>query len=170
MKLVIVGGVAGGASAAARSRRLSEAAQIVVFERGPDVSYANCGLPYYVGGEIVSRDKLLVVTPERLGGGSTSIFGRKARSKRSSVLQTSSRSTAGTGHEYFESYDKLILAAELPCPPSLESSRLASTLRNLQDVDRIRPSRCGKRDRRRPAASSPEMVENLFAATSDDGC
>ena len=66
MKLVIVGGVAGGASAAARARRLSEDAEIVLFERGPDVSFANCGLPYYVGGEIAERDKLLVVTPERL--------------------------------------------------------------------------------------------------------
>src|SRR6516225_12031294 len=66
MKLLIVGGVAGGASAAARARRLSEDAHIVLFERGPDVSFANCGLPYYIGGEITDRDKLLVVTPERL--------------------------------------------------------------------------------------------------------
>ena len=66
MKLVIVGGVAGGASAAARSRRLSEDAEIVLFERGPDVSFANCGLPYYVGGEIAERKKLLVTTPEML--------------------------------------------------------------------------------------------------------
>jgi len=66
MKLLIVGGVAGGASAAARARRLSEEAQIVLFERGPDVSFANCGLPYYVGGEIAQREKLLVTTPERL--------------------------------------------------------------------------------------------------------
>ena len=65
MKLLIVGGVAGGASAAARARRLSEDADIVLFERGPDVSFANCGLPYYIGGEIAERDKLLVVTPER---------------------------------------------------------------------------------------------------------
>ena len=66
MKLLIVGGVAGGASAAARARRLSEEAQIVLFERGPDVSFANCGLPYYVGGEIAEREKLLVVKPELL--------------------------------------------------------------------------------------------------------
>src|SRR3569623_3476855 len=66
MKLLIVGGVAGGASAAARARRLSEDAHIVLFERGPDVSFANCGLPYYLGGEIAERDKLLVVTPARL--------------------------------------------------------------------------------------------------------
>src|SRR5579872_5944219 len=66
MKLLIVGGVAGGASAAARSRRLSEDADIILFERGPDVSFANCGLPYYIGGEITERNKLLVVSPERL--------------------------------------------------------------------------------------------------------
>src|SRR5271166_3327372 len=66
MKLLIVGGVAGGASAATRARRLSEDAGIVLLERGPDVSFANCGLPYYLGGEIAERDKLLVVTPDRL--------------------------------------------------------------------------------------------------------
>ncbi len=66
MKLVIVGGVAGGASAAARARRLSEDAEIILFERGPDVSFANCGLPYYVGGEIAERNKLLVTTPQQL--------------------------------------------------------------------------------------------------------
>src|SRR5690606_26327407 len=66
VKLIIVGGVAGGASAAARARRLSEDSHIILFERGPDVSFANCGLPYYLGGEITERDKLLVVTPERL--------------------------------------------------------------------------------------------------------
>lgn len=66
MKLLIIDGVAGGASAATRARRLSEEAQIVLFERGPDVSFANCGLPYYIGGEISDRTKLLVVTPERL--------------------------------------------------------------------------------------------------------
>jgi NADPH-dependent 2,4-dienoyl-CoA reductase/sulfur reductase-like enzyme len=65
VKLLIVGGVAGGASAA-RARRLSEDAEIVLFERGPDVSFANCGLPYYLGGEIAARDKLLVTTPQRL--------------------------------------------------------------------------------------------------------
>ena len=63
---MIVGGVAGGASAAARARRLSEDAEIVLFERGPEVSFANCGLPYYVGGSIAQREKLLVTTAERL--------------------------------------------------------------------------------------------------------
>lgn len=66
MKLVIVGGVAGGASAAARARRLDEHAEIVLLERGPDVSFANCGLPYYLSGEITERAKLLVTPLERL--------------------------------------------------------------------------------------------------------
>ena len=64
MKVVIVGGVAGGASAAARIRRLDEHAQIVMIERSGYVSYANCGLPYYVGGVIVDRDELTLQTPE----------------------------------------------------------------------------------------------------------
>ena len=66
MKLIIVGGVAGGASAAARARRLSEEAEIIVIERGPDVSFANCGLPYHIGEVIPDRDKLLVTSAERL--------------------------------------------------------------------------------------------------------
>src|SRR4029079_16882127 len=66
MKLVIVGGVAGGATAAARAPPLSEDAEIVLFERGPDISFANCGLPYHIGGEIVQREKLLLMTPARM--------------------------------------------------------------------------------------------------------
>ncbi|MBF4448755.1 CoA-disulfide reductase, partial [Vibrio anguillarum] len=63
-KILIVGGVAGGASAAARARRLSEDAQIIMFERGSFVSFANCGLPYHIGGDIKDRSKLLLQTPE----------------------------------------------------------------------------------------------------------
>ncbi|MEF1228009.1 FAD-dependent oxidoreductase, partial [Vibrio fortis] len=63
-KIVIVGGVAGGASAAARARRLSEDAEIIMFERGSFVSFANCGLPYHIGGDIEDRSKLLLQTPE----------------------------------------------------------------------------------------------------------
>ncbi|WP_170215025.1 FAD-dependent oxidoreductase, partial [Sporolactobacillus inulinus] len=66
MKYVIVGGVAGGMSAATRLRRLNEEAEIIVFERGPYVSFANCGLPYYIGGVIKERSKLLVQTAEKL--------------------------------------------------------------------------------------------------------
>ena len=111
MKLLIVGGVAGGASAAARARRLSEDAQIVLFERGPDVSFANCGLPYYVGGEIAEREKLLVTTPERLRTrfkldvrtrSSVEAIDRAAKKVRVRDL--------ASGREYEETYDKLILA------------------------------------------------------------
>lgn len=65
-KVLIIGGVAGGASAAARLRRLDEEAQIIMFERDPYISFANCGLPYYIGGSIEDRSKLLVQTPEAM--------------------------------------------------------------------------------------------------------
>src|SRR5882757_339457 len=111
IKIVIVGGVAGGASAAARARRLSESAEIILFERGPDVSFANCGLPYYIGGEIAERDKLLVTTPERL----RSRFRLDVRTRTSveSIDRTAKMVCArdpATGLIYEEPYDKLILA------------------------------------------------------------
>lgn len=142
MKLVIVGGVAGGASAAARARRLSEDAQIVLIERGPDVSFANCGLPYYVGGEIAERDKLLVTTPERL----RTRFRLDVRT-RSSVesINRAARTVLvrdlTSGRTYDESYDKLILApGAAPLRPPIPGIDLPQvhTLRNLQDVDRIK--------------------------------
>lgn len=142
MKLVIVGGVAGGASAAARARRLSEDAEIVVCERGPDVSFANCGLPYYVGGEIAPRDKLLVATPKLLRErfrldvrtrSSVEAIDRAAKKVRIRELDT--------GREYEEAYDALLLApgaAPLRPPiPGVESPQVL-TLRNLGDVDRIK--------------------------------
>ena len=64
MRVLIVGGVAGGASAAARARRLSEDAEIIMFERGEHISFANCGLPYHIGGAIADRERLIVQTPE----------------------------------------------------------------------------------------------------------
>jgi NADPH-dependent 2,4-dienoyl-CoA reductase/sulfur reductase-like enzyme/rhodanese-related sulfurtransferase len=142
MKLIIIGGVAGGASAAARARRLSEDAQIVLFERGPDVSFANCGLPYYVGGEIAERDKLLVTTPERLRSrfkldvriqSSVEAIDRAAKKVRVRDLTS--------GREYEESYDKLILApGAAPLRPPIPGIDLPGiyTLRNLQDLDRIK--------------------------------
>ena len=142
MKLVIVGGVAGGASAAARARRLSEDAEIVVFERGPDVSFANCGLPYYVSGEIADRKKLLVTTPEQL----RTRFKLDVRTR--SSVEAIDRSTKkvhirdlASGREYDESYDKLILApGAAPFRPPLPGIDLPGifTLRNLQDVDHIK--------------------------------
>lgn len=144
MKLVIVGGVAGGASAAARARRLSEQAQIVLVERGPDVSFANCGLPYYIGGEIADRSKLLVVTPERLRErfnldvrvrSSVESIDRAAKTVRIRKLDS--------GREYDEPYDKLILApGAAPLRPPIPGIDLPGlfTLRNLQDMDRIKSS------------------------------
>jgi NADPH-dependent 2,4-dienoyl-CoA reductase/sulfur reductase-like enzyme/rhodanese-related sulfurtransferase len=142
MRLLIVGGVAGGASAAARARRLSEAAEIVLFERGPDVSFANCGLPYHIGGEIADRAKLLVVTPERLKAryrldvrirSSVEAIDRGGKRVRVRDLET--------GREYDESYDKLILApGAAPIRPPIPGANLPGifTLRNLDDMDRIK--------------------------------
>ena len=142
MKLLIIGGVAGGASAATRARRLSEDAHIVLFERGPDVSFANCGLPYYLGGEIAERDKLLVVTPERLRDrfrldvrARTSVEAIDRVGKKVRVRDLAS------GREYEESYDKLILApGAAPLRPPLPGIDLPGifTLRNLQDMDHIK--------------------------------
>ncbi len=142
MKIVIVGGVAGGASAAARARRLSEDAEIILVERGPDVSFANCGLPYYIGGTIEDRSKLIVVTPQQLKArlrldvrvrSSVEAIDRTAKSVRIRDLQS--------GREYDESYDKLILApgaAPLRPPiPGIDSPGVF-TLRNLEDTDRIK--------------------------------
>lgn len=142
MKIVIVGGVAGGASAAARARRLAEDAEIILVERGPDVSFANCGLPYYIGGKITDRNKLLVVTPQRMKerfnldvrvNSSVEQVDREARTVRIRNL--------ATGEEYQEAYDKLLLApGAAPLRPPLPGLDLPGifTLRNLQDMDRIR--------------------------------
>ena len=144
MKLVIVGGVAGGASAAARSRRLSEDAEIILFERGPDVSFANCGLPYYVGGEIAGREKLLVMTPERLR--SRFKLDVRTRTTVEAIDRPAKKVRArdlASGREYEETYDKLILApGAAPMRPPIPGIDLPGifTLRNLQDVDRIKES------------------------------
>ena len=141
MKLVIVGGVAGGASAAARARRMSENAEIVIFERGPDVSFANCGLPYYIGGEIADRDKLLVTTAKRLhdrfridARTGTSVESIDRQAKTLCVRELA------TGREYSEPYDKLILSpGAAPIRPNLPGIDLPNVfvLRNLDDTDRI---------------------------------
>jgi len=140
-RILIVGGVAGGASAAARLRRLDETAEIVMFERGDYISFANCGLPYYIGGEIKDRDDLLLQTPEsfkkrfnievRIRNEVTAIDPGK---KQINVKNLSS------GESYTESYDKLILSpgAEPVRPPipGIDSDRIF-TLRNVPDTDLI---------------------------------
>lgn len=141
MKLLIVGGVAGGASAAARARRLSETAQIVVIERGPDVSFANCGLPYYIGGEIADRGKLLVTTAEKLRERfSLDVRTRSSVESIHRAAKTVRIRDLDTGREYDETYDKLILApGAAPLRPPIPGIDLPGiqTLRNLTDVDRI---------------------------------
>ncbi|HJQ79032.1 MAG TPA: FAD-dependent oxidoreductase, partial [Lacipirellulaceae bacterium] len=142
MKLLIVGGVAGGASAAARARRLAEDAHIILFERGPDISFANCGLPYYIGGAIVDRKKLLVTTPERL----RARFNIDVRTLTSVDAIDRARKTLrvrelNTGREYEEAYDKLILApGATPVRPPISGIDLHGifTLRTMQDMDRIK--------------------------------
>lgn len=140
-KLLIVGGVAGGASAAARARRLNEAAEIIVFERGPYVSFANCGLPYHLGGEIAERESLLLHTPESL----SARFGLDVRVSSEVLAIHRERKTVSvlnrvTGETYEESYDALILAPGAapirPPLPGLDDPRVF-TLRNVPDLDRL---------------------------------
>ncbi len=140
-KLVIIGGVAGGASAAARARRLSEESEIVVLERGHHPSFANCGMPYYIGGEIESRNKLLVAPVEMLRQRH-----RLDVRTRSEVIaidrerQEVQVRNLESQEVYNESYDRLIIAtgasAFRPPIPGIES-RLVMTLRDLNDADRM---------------------------------
>lgn len=140
-RVIIVGGVAGGASAAARARRLCEDCEIVVFERGPHVSFANCGLPYFVGGEIVEHDSLLVQTPDSLHARfnldvrvNTEVLRIDRHGRRVHVREVE------TGREYDEAYDALILstgAAPLKPPiPGIERPN-HFTVRTIPDVDKI---------------------------------
>jgi len=169
IKLLIVGGVAGGATAAARARRLDEGAEIILFERGEHISFANCGLPYYVGGIIAERNDLLVTTPEAF------------RKRYNIDIRVFSEVTAvhpgsreievrdqRAGVIYRESYDKLILSpgAE-PIKPPLEGIEIDNifNLRNIPDSDRIKQYL----DKQRPRSAvvvgggyiGLEMAENL---------
>ncbi|MCX4548614.1 FAD-dependent oxidoreductase [Streptomyces sp. NBC_01387] len=139
MKVIVIGGVAGGMSAATRLRRLDETAEIVVLERGEHVSYANCGLPYYLGGAIDERDALLLQTPESLDARfridvrvrhEALAVDRAARTVR--VRETVS------GREYEESFDRLVLSpGARPFVPDLPGIERARTLRDVTDADRI---------------------------------
>ena len=140
-KLVIVGGVAGGASAAAKARRCSEEVEIIMYEKGPDISYANCGLPYYLGGVIQRREDLLITSAEFFH----SRFQVDARTNREVVHidRENKRLTIknlSTGQMEEESYDRLILApgsqAILPPLPGMDLP-FVFTLKTLEDTDRI---------------------------------
>lgn len=140
MKIVIVGGVAGGMSAATRLRRLMEDAEIVVFEKGPFVSFANCGLPYYVSGEIAERDQLLVQTPEAL----RARFNLDVRPMHEVVKIIPQEHKVRVWHEgevLEETYDKLILSpgakAFIPAIKGMDQAENVFSLRNLPDLDQI---------------------------------
>ena len=142
MKIVIIGGVAAGMSAAARLRRLNEDAKIIVFERDEYVSFANCGLPYHIGGDIPERDSLLLVTPERLAD-QLNLDVRTChevvkidRDQRIVHIHDRQQDT-----QIQEPYDKLIIAqgaAPLRPPlPGVDHSKIY-TLRNIPDMDAIK--------------------------------
>lgn len=140
MKIIIVGGVAGGMSAATRLRRMMEDAEIVIFEKGPFVSFANCGLPYYISGEIAERDALLVQTPESL----KARFNLDVRPFHEVVKISPEEHTVTVAHdgsEFTEQYDKLILSpGAKPSIPEIEGLSEATnvfTLRNVPDLDQI---------------------------------
>ncbi|KXG76018.1 Coenzyme A disulfide reductase [Fervidicola ferrireducens] len=169
-KVLIVGGVAGGASAAARLRRLDESAEIIMFERGEYVSFANCGLPYYVGEVIAERKKLLVQTPEnfkarfnidvRVNSEVTRIFPDK---KQVEVREKD-------GRTYIETYDYLILSPGAspvrPPIPGIEAENIF-TVRTIPDVDRIKDFIEKAKPKRAVVVGGGfiglEMAENLHA-------
>ena len=141
MKHVIIGGVAGGATAAARIRRADEMAEIVLLERGKYISYANCGLPYYIGGKIAEREKLFVQTPESFGRRfnidvrvENEVIAVNAKAKTVTV-----RRRDGTAYE--ENFDRLLLSpGSVPVKPPLPGIDLEGvfTLRDVDDTDRIK--------------------------------
>jgi len=172
MKTVIIGGVAGGASAAARLRRLDEKAEIILFERGGYISFANCGLPYYIGGVIRKRDNLLLQTPASMKKRfnidvrvNCEVVSIDRANKKVTVMDLQ------TGKQYDESYDKLVLSpGAMPIHPAFQASGLAGvfTLRNMADCDVIKEYV----DAEKPGHAvvvgggfiGVEMVENLIHA------
>jgi CoA-disulfide reductase len=171
VKVVIVGGVAGGASAAARLRRLNEDAEIVLFEKGEYISFANCGLPYYIGEVIREKDKLVVQTPEKMKERfnidvrvNSEIIRVLADQKLVEVYDHSS------GKKYSESYDKLILSpgAEPVKPniPGMDCPRVF-TLRNIPDTYRIKDFVDERKPKRAVVVGAGfiglEVAENLHA-------
>lgn len=142
-KIVIVGGVAGGATAAARLRRLDENFEIVLLERGEYISFANCGLPYYIGGSINSRDKLLLQTVESMSlRFNMDIRNYSEVTKINRDEKTVTVNHVQTGKIYEESYDVLILSPGAhpvkPAIPGIQDANNLFTLRNIPDTDKIK--------------------------------
>jgi NADPH-dependent 2,4-dienoyl-CoA reductase/sulfur reductase-like enzyme/peroxiredoxin family protein/rhodanese-related sulfurtransferase/TusA-related sulfurtransferase len=168
-KYLIVGGVAAGMSAAARLRRLDETAEIIVFERGDYVSYANCGLPYYIGDEIKERERLIVQTPEAF----KNLMGVEVRTGNEVVAvnpgaKTIKAKDLKTGREYGETYDKLLLApGGSPVKPPIPGSDHPSihTLWTIPDTDTIRAMVDGGKVKKALVVGAGfiglEMAENL---------
>lgn len=137
--IIVIGGVAAGASFAARARRLSESAKITIIEKGPDVSFANCGLPYYIGGEIKDRNLLSVQTPRSL----QMMLNLEVRTETEAIQidrQNKRVLIKNAQKEEWLSYDKLMLAPgarpRIPDISGIDDPRIF-TLRNLQDMDKI---------------------------------
>lgn len=173
MKVIIVGGVAGGASTAARLRRLDESAQIILLERGGAVSYSNCGLPYYIGGVVQNRDDLLLQTPQSFWDRfhvEVRIFS-EAVSVDPAAKTVRIRRT-DSGEAYTESYDKLVLApgAE-PLVPPIPGGSNAYTLRTIEDAARIKEAAAAGGARKAVVVGGGfiglEMAENLREAGLD---
>ena len=162
MKLVVVGGVAAGMSIAARARRLDELAEIVVFERGRHVSFANCGLPYHIGGAIKERERLMLQTPQSLresldidvrNGVEVLSIDRAAKTVRVRVV--------GTDEVYDEAYDALALApGSVPVRPDLPGVDLPAihVLRRIGDMDVIKKAVDGSGDARRTGGAQHAVV------------
>lgn len=168
-KVIIIGGVAGGASTAARLRRLDEEMEIILLERGAYVSYANCGLPYYIGGTIEDRDDLFVMTPEKF----RNWFAIDIRTKHEAVKIDAAKKEVEilnleSGENYKESYDYLVLSpgAEPIRPPleGIDNDKIFS-LRNVDDTDRIYNFMQEQKPRRAVVVGAGfiglEMAENL---------
>lgn len=142
MKIVIIGGVAGGASAAARLRRLNESDEIIILEKGNYISFANCGLPYYVGEVITSRDSLLLMTPELM----KSRFNIDVRINNEVIALNKEKNELKVKNlkenkEYIETFDKLIIASgSSPIKPNIPGieSKLIKKLWTIDDVDEIK--------------------------------
>lgn len=171
MKHIIIGGVAGGATAAARIRRADEGAEIVMLERGKYISYANCGLPYYIGGVITDRERLFVQTPESFG----KRFNIDVRVE-NEVIEIQPKAHTVTirrkdGSQYMEKYDKLLLSPGAspvrPPLPGIDSEGIF-TLRNVNDTDRIKTYLTAKNVKRAVVVGAGfiglEMAENLHHA------